>query len=145
MGPAELGRLPPRGQAPVEETDKWAESGLARYSWPTIECLHPRVRSFTSDERANRQTGQSEFLERADRAARPPARAAQERRAGGAAFRIAAREQRAGPDALVSAPGDRRHGALDALDLSPGDSARQPLRPAEIPGRTDPVHRRRPR
>src|ERR1041384_4429701 len=69
-----------------------------------IPGLHPGgvillSRASHSDERANRQTGQSEFLERANRAARPPARAAQKRRAGGAALRIAAREQRAGPDA----------------------------------------------
>ena len=98
-----------------------------------------------SDERAHGQAGQHELLERADRAARPAARAPQDRRAGGAALRAAAREQRAGPDALVPAPRDHRHGAVDAVDLPAGNPARQPLRPAEIPGRADPVHRRGPR
>src|SRR4051812_47597091 len=57
------------------------------------------------DERSDGQACQHELLERIDGDARRAARAPQERRASRAPRRASAREQRAGPDALVPAPG----------------------------------------
>src|SRR5262245_16825721 len=60
----------------------------------TLGCRRRRpwsVRSNQGDERAYRQAGQHEPLERAHRASRPAAEAPQDRRPGGATLRAAAR------------------------------------------------------
>ena len=66
-----------------------------------------------------------------------------ERHAGHQAVGAAARDQPAGPDALVPAPRDQGHRAVDLHLLPAGDPARQPLRPAQIPGRSGDHHPRR--
>src|SRR5262245_56611144 len=73
-------------------------------------------------------------LGRAAEAARSPARPDAKRHPGHQGGRPAAGGEPARVAALVPAPGDQRYVPLDAAVLPAGDPARQPLRPAEIPG-----------